>query len=261
MKKVLTLFAAFLAVLLLFSLTGCMEITSVTGSKNLALKQYNLHGFKKIEISNLFTVDVTQSDTYNVSVTLNDNLFDYLDISVSGDTLNIHMNPNSHIINSTQRVAISLPQLDSLKISGACTAAVTGFQLDGALNLDTESASGITITDVKAANTNITVLSASYVSGNLNTDTCNFQVTGASNINLLGAASRMTLSVIGASHAGLKNFIVQDASVTAEGVSTAEVQAHGTLDLEVSGVSTVTYYDDPKLGKVEVSGVSTLTRR
>jgi hypothetical protein len=71
----------------------------------------------------------------------------------------------------------------------------------------------------------------------------------------------MQLNVVGASHATLIDFVVGDASVTAEGASTAEIDAHGTLDVDVSGASTLRYSDSPKLGRVEVSGASTLSRR
>ena len=83
----------------------------------------------------------------------------------------------------------------------------------------------------------------------------------SSNINLTGSASKMQVDVIGASHAALTDFIVGDAAVTAIGASTAEVEVHGTLDINVSGVPTLVYGDNPELGKVEVSGVPTLRRR
>ena len=71
----------------------------------------------------------------------------------------------------------------------------------------------------------------------------------------------MQVDVIGASHAALADFMVGDASVTAVGASSAEVEVHGKLDVNISGVSTLTYGDSPQLGKVEVSGLSTLRRR
>ena len=71
----------------------------------------------------------------------------------------------------------------------------------------------------------------------------------------------MQLAVVGASRATLTDFITGDAFVTAVGASSADIEVHGTLDIDLSGVSTLTYGDSPKLGKVEVSGVSTLRRR
>ena len=249
-----------LAILILTSLAGCIEYNRVVGSKNMETRQFDYSGFKRIEISTAFNVDITKSDTYNVSVTLNDNLFNELTVSESGDTLYMHMNPYLRIVNMTQRAEISLPELSALKISGACQAVVTGFQSDGTLDLEADGASGMEINDLKAADTNMTVLGVSHVTGSLTTDNADFQVTGVSNIKLTGSASKMQLNVVGASHATLTDFVADDASVTAEGASTAEVDVHGTLDIDLNGVSTLRYSDSPKLVRVEVSGASTLSR-
>jgi hypothetical protein len=251
----------FLAVVTLISLTGCINIDQIAGSKNTETRQFDYSGFKRIEVSDAFTVMATKSDTYAVAVTLNDNLFGDLDISMSGDTLRIGMKSFSHFVNTTQRAEIALPELDSLTITGACHAEVTDFQSNGSLNLEVTGASGMVINNLKAADTTIKIIGASYLSGSLVTDNGDFNLTGYSNIMLTGSAAKMQLDVIGASRATLADFIVENASVTAVGASNADVEAHGTLDLDISGVSTLIYGDSPTLGKVSVSGVSTLRRR
>lgn len=262
MKKFIGLgIAVILAVVSLTPLTGCFDFTHIEGSKTLETRQYDYSGFTRIDVSDAFTVEITRSDTYAVSVTLNDNIFDNLDISVTGDTLNITMNSFAHFVNTTQQVLISMPELDALSITGACQATVSGFQSNTNLDLTVVGASGMEINDLKAGDTTISVVGASHLSGSLITDNAAFDVTGYSNINLTGSASKMDLSVIGASHASLSGFIVDDASITAIGASSADVEVHGTLDIDITGVSTLTYGDSPKLGKVDVSGVSSLKRR
>jgi len=51
---------------------------------------------------------------------LNDNLFNDLDISMSGDTLRIGMKSIVRFDSTTQRAVITLPELDELSITGAC---------------------------------------------------------------------------------------------------------------------------------------------
>ena len=262
MKKFIGLgILAILAVMSLVSLAGCIDYNRIVGSNNIETRQFDYSGFKRIEVSNAFTVDVTRSDTYEVSITLNDNIFNDLDISMSGDTLRISINPFTHFVNTTQRAMISLPELDALTITGACQAVVSGFQSDGNLDLEVTGASSMDISDLKVADTTIDVIGASHLSGSLVTNNADFNVTGASSINLTGSASKMQVDVIGASHAALTDFIVGDVAVTAVGASSVEVEVHGTLDINISGVSTLVYGDSPKLGKVEVSGISTLKRR
>jgi len=159
-------------------------------------------------------------------------------------------------------VAISLPELDySLSIAGACEATVTGFQSDANLALTVAGASGMQIDDITAADATINIIGASHLSGSLTADDADLSVTGVSHLTLSGTASTMKLNVIGTSDASLADFVVGDASVTAEGVSDADVEVHGTLNIKLSGVSTLTYGDSPKLGNVSVSGVSSLERR
>jgi hypothetical protein len=262
MKKILGLGAAvMLAVLSLVSLTGCNGYDHSGNGADIETRKYDYSGFKRIEVSNAFVVDVTRSDTYNISATMNKMLFNYLNVLQNGDTLVIYMNPNTRMVNNKQLVSISLPELDAMKISGACQGTVTGFQSDGTLDLEVNSASRMEIMDLKAVDTTIKVIGVSQLSGSLVTGTGDFEVTGASNIKLQGSAETMQLKVVGASYAKLQGFPVNDASVTAEGAATAEIEAHGTLDIDVSGVSTLIYSDNPKLGRVEVSGASTLKRR
>ena len=262
MKKFIGLgMAIILAAALVTSLSGCSSFYHITGSKDIETRQFDYTGFTKIEVSDAFDITVTRSDTYSVGVTLNDNIFSDLNVSMSGGTLKISMNSFAHFIDVTQQVDITLPELDSLAITGACEATVTGFQSNGNLVLAVTGASGMQIDDITAADTTINILGASHLSGSLTANNADLSITGDSHITLSGSASTMKLSVIGTSDASLADFVVGNADVTAEGVSDADVEVHGTLNINLSGVSTLTYGDSPKLGNVSVSGVSNLRRR
>ena len=93
MKKFIGLgMAIILAAALVTSLSGCSPFYHITGSKDIETRQFDYTGFTKIEVSDAFDITVTRSDTYNVGVTLNDNIFSDLNISMSGGTLKISMN-------------------------------------------------------------------------------------------------------------------------------------------------------------------------
>lgn len=262
MKKCLGLgIVALLTIVMLTSLVGCIGVNRIVGSKNIETKVFDYSGFNRIEVSNTFNVDISKSNTYQVSVTLNDNLFDVLDISVLGDTLRIRMKPFTSIINTTQQATISMPELKALTISGASRAVVSGFQSDSFLNLEVSGASRMEINNLKASDTNIQVTGASRLSGSLVTNDGDFEISGASSLELNGSTTSVKVDVSGASHAKLASFIVGNASVTASGASSADVEVNGLLDIDISGASNLTYGDSPKLGRVEVSGASTLSRR
>jgi hypothetical protein len=262
MKKYLVIaFAVVLAFVSLMSLAGCISYNRVAGSKNIETRAFDYSGFNRIEVGDAFDVTITRSYSYQVSVTLNDNLFNDLDISVSGDTLRIRMKSFLGLRDTTQRATITLPEVRAILISGASRAVVTGFQSDTFLKLEVSGASRMEINDLKAADTDIQVSGVGRLSGSLVTIVGDFEISGVSNVELNGSGTTVRVEVIGASSAILPKFIIRDASFKVSGASTADVEVVGRLDIDLSGASRLTYGDSPSLGRVGVSGASTLNRR
>ena len=46
----------------------------------MATWEYEFADFTNVDGSSAFTVDITQSDSYSVSITVNENLLDYLNV-------------------------------------------------------------------------------------------------------------------------------------------------------------------------------------
>jgi len=244
------------------ALSGCKEFPRIIGSNNIETRDFDYSGFTRIDISHAFTAEIVQSDNYQVEVTLNDNLFDYLSISRSGNTLTIKMDPMSSFLHTTQHVKISLPDLVAVTISGASHGTVTGFADATLFDLNVSGASRLEIDGLKTTgSTYIEVSGASRLSGNLDTVDGDFTVSGASTLELSGSATDVKLDVSGASHATLGTFKIVDTSVSVTGASSATIDVSGRLDLNVSGASRLIYSGNATLGDVEVSGASTLNRQ
>ena len=64
------------------SLVGCFGGV-VTGSGNPITENYNFSNFTRVEVGYAFEVDITRSASYSVSITAADNLFDYIEVSIS----------------------------------------------------------------------------------------------------------------------------------------------------------------------------------
>jgi len=75
MKKAIV---AVLLVALLTSglLVGCGGM--MIGSGDLATEEFNFSDFTRVEVGSAFEVEIVQSDSYRVSITADDNLFDYI---------------------------------------------------------------------------------------------------------------------------------------------------------------------------------------
>src|SRR3974390_48910 len=74
-------------------LAGCSFVTGPTlpGSGSLVTKQYPFTNFTGISAGSVFDVTVKPGPTASVSITVDDNLVEYLDVNTSGDRLNLHL--------------------------------------------------------------------------------------------------------------------------------------------------------------------------
>jgi hypothetical protein len=216
---------------------------SVTGSGNLVTLEQPFEDFQRVDISHAFQAEVTQGDAYSVVITIDDNLAEYLDVRMVGDTLQVGFDRNGPFTmrNTTMRAQITMPELTGVAGSGASQVRVSGFASDKDLNVD--------------------VSGASTVRGQIDAGDLRADVSGASRLELTGQGKNGDITASGASQANLSGFRMEDVTAEASGASRAEVYASGRLDAEASGASTVLYSGDPTLGRTNTTGASTIRAR
>ena len=100
----------------------------IEGSGNVVAEHMAISGFNKVEVGNTFDVTITPGATFKVKVEADDNLLEYLDVKKSGETLEIRLRGGTSIRNATLRAEVSLPELRSIKLSGASNGRVQGFE-------------------------------------------------------------------------------------------------------------------------------------
>lgn len=184
-----------------------IRLDRLRGSGKLVTREMNFRDFTELDVGHAFQVDLVQSSSYRVVITVDDNVVDELEVVKSGNTLRISLKDTYVTIqNITLRAEVSMPTLEGLELSGA-----------------------------------------SSLTGDMDTDSVWFEVSGASTLTLEGSAAFMELDVSGASRADLSDFVVDSADVQASGASRATVHATGRLDADASGASHVEYRGDPIL--------------
>lgn len=234
-------------VVVLGLMTGCIapgiELVRVASSGNSVTVTEDYAGFTKVDISSAFRAEINQSSEYGVEITIDENLRDYLDVRVEGDTLRIGLRPGvSFSWRSNELLAtITMPALEALTLSGAARANVRGFESNAAFRAELSG--------------------ASKLDGDLNVGDVQLEASGASNITLQGQGEVLELEASGASSADLSQFMVTDADVRLSGASQAQVNMNGTLDGDLSGASKLTYEGDVDLGNLETSGASNVNSR
>jgi len=245
-------------------ISGCIPGVgpTVTGSGKLANWDFDYRDFTKVEAGYAFDVEIIKADSYLIRITVNDNLYEYLDISKQGDTLHIGLKPNHNYMNITRKATISLPDLEKVGLSGASKANVGGgFSSSHAVVFDLSGASNADISSMKAGNTNFELSGASKASGSIEMADGRFDLSGASSLELEGSANDIDIVVSGASRVKLSNFSVVDVNIDLSGGSDATVNASGRLDGDLNGGSKLNYIGNPTLGSISASGGSTISQK
>lgn len=224
-------------------------------------RELEITDFSKVEVSNAFRVEITQSDTYGVAITANEGIFDHIDAVKSGDTLKLGMKPHLRIRGSiTLEAKITMPVLKYLKLSGASRGTAKGFssQEDFGLNL-----SGASVLDmgIEAGKTNLELSGASKITGNVKLGDADMTLSGASRAELEGSANNVTLKANGASRLEMGGLTINDTDVHASGASRITVNTNGNLNIDLSGASKLEYAGNPTIRNIKVSGASKIRQK
>jgi hypothetical protein len=242
MKRSSLTLGMILTALLALGLAGCFPLAPVAGSGRAETRSFDLAGFNRVEGANAFQMSIQQGDEFSVKVTADDNLWDRLDISQSGQTLRVGLKPGMFVTRAQLQANVTMPALTGLGLSGAAHATLRGFR-DPAPQLSL-SASG-----------------ASQIDGEMNGGATTIDLSGASRIVPQGASQSVLVSASGASTADLTNFPVDRADVRLSGASNATVPVKSSLDYDLSGASNLTYTGSPTVGRSQTSGASSATHR
>lgn len=224
-------------------LAGCMMATGgtmITGSGRVVTQEFDFKNFTRVNVSSAFRATIEKGERQTIAVSIDDNLADYLDVRLQGDTLYIGMKPSLHLgfRNTTQRARITMPFIEGIVISGATQCDVSGFSGDRRLDVE--------------------VSGASRLRGDIEAGDARMQISGASTVEITGTSLALNVEASGASSARLGDFKSGDTRVEASGASNITVHASGRLVGEASGASTVTYAGNPESVQVNTSGASSV---
>ena len=230
MKKILSLFAAFLVVFSSFA-----DPAVVT-------KKFKVANFKSIELGSAFEVHVHKGNTYAVSITGREKDIEDVEVNTSAGKLEIGYEEgwNWSWNNSRSRVIvnITLPRLESGEFTGACKVDLQGFSNEEEMRLLFSGAAKGTAEGLRA-------------------DKLKIELSGASDCRITGQADYLKVEASGASHLKALEFLSRHVDLEASGASSASVHVQKSLKVDASGASHVKYKGSPIISK-DVSGAASL---
>jgi hypothetical protein len=230
----------------ILALAGCVSIDygarQIVGSGKLVTRDFQLSDFTGVEIGNAFQVDITRADTFSVSITTDDNLFDYLRVEKRGAHLVVQF-ADGYSIRPTSglRAKITMPAIEQARFSGATNATLAGFKSNKYFDAQVSGASKLT--------------------GDLDAGDARLEASGASAITLRGVAQNARFIASGASTLNLGDFIVEVADVELSGASNGTLGAKSKLGYNLSGASHLTYTGNPSITQSNATGASSATKK
>ena len=210
----------------------------VTGSGHVVTEEKNFANFTAVDLRNVFEAEIVKSDSFNITVTADDNILERIKVSQDEATLEIRLEPRlyRHI---TMKVEIGMPDLRGLDLNGLSLVTVKGFESSDDFHIELSGVSSLN-GDIKAGDVIIVA-------------------SGASTVKLEGSASTLTVDASDASVVNLAEFPVNTASVKLTGDTRAIVNASERLDpVDLNNDSRLQYLGDPAFGEVETSGGSAI---
>jgi hypothetical protein len=201
-------------------LPGIQSPFGTIGSGHAVTTQVNVTDFTAVSASQGFNVVITQGNTFSIKVTTDDNLQQYIDVHKDGATLYVQLQPGLAFTTSQLKAEITMPDIQTIQLSGGSVANAAGFNLNHEFTVDLSGGSRATVT---------------------------------------GQAADLAISGSGGSNINLQDFQVQNAQVDLSGGSQARINLNGRLDASLSGGSQLHYRGNPSMGNIDTSGGSSIS--
>jgi hypothetical protein len=222
-------------------LSGGTEGGSAT--KRIVTESFDFRGFREVAASHSFRVNIVRSDSFEVLVRMDRSLQPYLVVEKRGETLFLRLEP-ARILDSHQatlEAEVRMPDLRGIRASGASDISIQGFSSSGSFQAELSG--------------------ASVLEGETTAKSVRIEASGASTVRLRGEARQLRLDASGASSLDLRGFPAEDAEIELSGASEAEVVLSGLLHIQASGASRLYLGGSPDIGRIDLSGASTIQRR
>jgi len=199
-------------------------------------------GFNEVEVHGALRVVVRKGDTYQVEAAGRTEDLDELRLDTSGDRLVVRQRGGSFLSGFTGSkhpvlLTVTMPQLDQLKLSGACQSDVSGFS-EANLALDLSGASTARLS--------------------VQVPRLELDMSGACSAELSGSADDLRIDGTGVCQVNGLNLQTQRANIDLGGMSQARVRTSEQLTVDLSGSSSVRYAGRPGRIEKDLSGSSSL---
>jgi len=246
MKKIIMI-CVLLGVAVLFS--GCLVIpfdgggiaaNAVQDTGQRVSRDFTVSDFTGIDITGAYVVVYRQANAGAVTIDMQENLFDYLEVSVHNGVLRINSDrPFRTNRNYTPRIYVSAPYLDTVILNAA---------------IDTEDWD-----EIATDRLNVNVSGAANVIIPMDVEELDIRISGAADFELSGAATSVNISVSGAGDVDAVNLQTRTATINIAGAGNTDIAVSDSLNVTIAGTGRVRYVGSPQVTR-SIAGVGSVQR-
>ncbi|MEO6232052.1 MAG: head GIN domain-containing protein [Ferruginibacter sp.] len=223
----------------IISVCSCNEM-GIVGSGNIITENRQTGDFKGVSVGGAFEVEIHLGATTEVKVEADDNVIKDIETEVSGGVLKISNRGEFSFSNTHMKVYITVPQLNSIKSSGASDVKI----------LDVVKNTGKVSFDVSGAGS---------IKGEVDAPEVDAEISGAGNMTLSGRTKDYTGKVSGSGDLKTADLMSENTEVRVSGAGSAWVHASVLLKINASGAGNVYYKGGAKVEE-HSSGASTIKK-
>jgi hypothetical protein len=221
---------------------ACSQAPSaLNGSGKIIEQDVKLTDFDSLEVQGAFNLEITQADSFKVTLITDGNLVSRILFSQSGKTLKISIEAPASFFPTSLKLRIAMPKIVGLNLSKAAKASLDGFK--------------------STSNFNLVLKNASFLSGNLEANVTNFFLADASQVILQGKATSLELDSAGASKLDLGEFVLATADVELREASIAVLNVNGEFDVVLKDASRIYYLGNPLIRNTSITGDSSMIHK
>ncbi len=232
-KRIMTILAALIVSSII--LTGCADGPMQT-------RREEVSGFKRIRIESFGEIIIEQGDQESMTIEAPRDYLRYITAEVNGDTLVIGTR-RGFVGGPVRRViyTITVKNLEEINLLGA--GAVKAFSL---------KADELTVTLTGAGSIEIDSLRAENLIVNL---------TSAGAIVIAGEAEKQEINLSGVGSYEAGDLLTKETEIDLSGAGSAVVWVEDYLDVNVSGIGSVSYYGRNPVVRQNVSGLGSVNSK
>jgi hypothetical protein len=245
-----------LLLVMAMSSTGCLGIRTVSGSGKVIEEEREVSGFTGVELATIGNLTIELGERESLHIEAEDNLMQYLEAEVRGETLIIGSRENVNLI-PTRGVyfTLTVKELDTVTISGLGNVEIPDLEaprfsveISGGGNVDTEDL------DVGTLEVDISGGGDVDVEG-LEGEVLTVVISGLGDLHIEeGEVKEQEILISGGGNYRARGMESADAEVRLSGLGSATVRVHDNLKVTISGGGSVEYIGSPTVEQ-DISGL------